>query len=137
MLRFFAHTEDTLGHLIVTGKEWACFRLGHPGIVTAVEVDTHHFKCNFPDFCLLEGCYAPPGEEEATMKIEGDPWKTILSNQKLLPNKPHYFSGANIIQPHGTINLIRLVMAPDGGISRLRVWGHIRTLNNEVSVIAN
>ncbi|XP_046445187.1 allantoicase-like [Daphnia pulex] len=126
--------EDVNGHLLVTGKEWACFRLGHSGIVTAVEVDTHHFKCNFPDYCLLEGCYAPPGEEEKIMKMEGEPWKTILSNQKLLPNKPHYFSGASIIHPHGTVNLIRLIMAPDGGISRLRVWGHIRSYNNDGSV---
>ena len=68
------------------------------------------------------------------MKMEGEPWKTILSNQKLLPNKPHYFSG-EIIQPHGTINLIRLVMAPDGGISRLRVWGHIRSISNDSAVL--
>lgn len=115
----------------MTGKEWACFRLGHSGIVTAVEVDTHHFKCNFPDYCLLEGCYALPGEEDKLMKSEGEPWKVILSHQKLLPHKPHYFSGTSIIHPHGTINLIRLVIAPDGGVSRLRVWGHARLPNNE------
>lgn len=102
----------------MTGKEWACFRLGYPGVVTAVEVDTNHFKCNSPDFCLLEGCFVSPGENE---NLEGKPWKTLLSPQKLLPHKLHRFSG---IESHQTVNLIRLVIAPDGGISRLRVWGH-------------
>lgn len=129
----FSFTEDPNGHIVVTGKEWAVFRLGHPGTVTAVEVDTHHFKCNFPDHCLLEGCYAPPGEEEKIMAAEGEPWTTILSKQKLLPNKPHYFSGASLIQPHGKLNLIRLVIAPDGGISRLRVWGNIQRSTEDES----
>lgn len=109
----------------MTGKEWACFRLGYPGVVTAVEVDTNHFKCNFPDFCFLEGCFAPLGEEKKLMKLEGKPWKIILSHQKLLPHKQLYFSGSSSIQPHETINLIRLVIAPDGGVSRLRVWGNV------------
>jgi len=122
--------EDYNGQLKVTGKEWATFRLGHVGIITAVEVDTHHFKCNFPDSCYLEGCFIPPGDEERLLKKEGEPWVTILSSQKLLPNKPHYFSGAQMIQAHSPINACRLVMAPDGGISRLRLWGHIRATPN-------
>ena len=93
-------SEDYNGQLKVTGKEWATFRLGHVGIITAVEVDTHHFKCNFPDSCYLEGCFIPPGDEERLLKKEGEPWVTILPSQKLLPNKPHYFSGAQMIQPH-------------------------------------
>ena len=121
-------TEDYNGRLKVTGKEWAAFRLGHVGIVTAVEVDTHHFKCNFPDSCLLEGCYIGPGQsEDEILKMNGEPWVTILPNQILLPNKPHYFSGAEMIQSHSPVNVIRLVISPDGGISRLRIWGHIRT----------
>ena len=117
----------------MTGKEWAAFRLGHIGIITAVEVDTHHFKCNFPDSCLLEGCYIPAGEEDRLLKLEGEPWMTILSSQKLLPHKPHYFSGAQMISPHTPINVVRVVMAPDGGISRLRLWGHIRGSQSEMA----
>ena len=48
----------------------------------------------------LEGCFIPPGDEERLLKKEGEPWVTILPSQKLLPNKPHYFSGAQMIQPH-------------------------------------
>jgi len=116
--------EDYNGHLKVVGKEWAAFRLGHIGVINAVEVDTHHFKCNFPDACLLEGCFIPEGEEEKILKMENEPWVTILPSQKLLPNKPHYFSGSTMIETHSPVNVIRLAITPDGGISRLRLWGH-------------
>jgi len=116
--------EDFNGHLKLTGKEWVAFRLGHTGVINAVEVDTHHFKCNFPDSCLLEGCFIPDGEEEKILKMEDEPWVTILPSQKLLPNKPHYFSGSTMIQTHSPVNVVRLSIYPDGGISRLRLWGH-------------
>lgn len=115
----------------MSGKEWAAFRLGHTGVINAVEVDTHHFKCNFPDSCYLEGCYIPAGEEEKILKMEGEPWVTILPSQKLLPNKPHYFSGVSMIQTHSPINVVRLIISPDGGIGRLRLWGHKAQLKSE------
>jgi len=117
--------EDFNGHLKVTGNEWAAFRLGHTGVINAVEVDTHHYKCNFPDACLLEGAFVPEGADlEKILKMEDEPWVMILPSQKLLPNKPHYFSGSTMIQSHSPVNVVRLVISPDGGISRLRLWGH-------------
>jgi len=75
----------------------------------------------------VEGCLAQAGEEEKLLKMEGEPWKTILSRQKLQPHKSHYFSGSDEIQgQQETINLIRFVIAPDGGVSRLRIWGNAR-----------
>ena len=35
---------DSQGILAVPGHEWAVFRLGIPGTVTEVQVDTNHFK---------------------------------------------------------------------------------------------
>ena len=120
----FLTSEDDYGHLNLTGKEWVAFRLGHTGVINAVEVDTLHFKCNYPDACKLEGCFIPEEEEEKILNSENGPWETILSNQKLMPNKPHFFSGPTMIQTHSPVNVVRLSIYPDGGISRLRLWGH-------------
>ncbi|XP_006812168.2 allantoicase-like [Saccoglossus kowalevskii] len=46
---------DDKGVLIVPGKEWCVFRLGHPGIIKNIEIDTNHFKGNYPDSCYIEG----------------------------------------------------------------------------------
>lgn len=59
------------------------------------------------------------------MKTEGEPWQKILPTKKLLPHKSHYFSGSSMILDHSPINIVRLSIAPDGGISRLRLWGQI------------
>jgi len=37
------------------GGEWAIYKLGHPGQITNIEIDTNHFKGNFPYAFTLEG----------------------------------------------------------------------------------
>ena len=44
---------DSQGILAVPGHEWAVFRLGRPGAVTIVEVDTNHFKVSLIDAFLF------------------------------------------------------------------------------------
>ncbi len=38
------------------GHDWCIVRLGAPGTIRRVEVDTSHFKGNFPESCSLEVC---------------------------------------------------------------------------------
>jgi len=33
------------------GNDWAILALGHAGVIKAIEVDTAHFKGNYPDSC--------------------------------------------------------------------------------------
>ena len=40
------------------GHDWVILKLGVPGAIRRVEVDTAHFKGNFPDSCSLEACHA-------------------------------------------------------------------------------
>ncbi len=40
-------------------RDWAIVRLGAPGVVSKVEIDTNHYKGNYPDRASLEGCLAP------------------------------------------------------------------------------
>ena len=68
-------------------------RLGAPGIVSKIEIDTNHFKGNYPDRASLEGVLAPGVIVE---NLAGMNWTTILPETKLSANKRHYFSGKQI-----------------------------------------
>ncbi|XP_006626459.1 allantoicase isoform X2 [Lepisosteus oculatus] len=64
---------DQHGILQVPGSEWAVFRLGHPGVIRYIEIDTNHFKGNYPDSCKIEACSLRPEEEKHYTSIN---WKT-------------------------------------------------------------
>jgi allantoicase len=100
-------------------RDWVIIRLATPGEVENVLVDTRHFKGNFPHSCSIEGCRAANDEEVIT----GDPsWQTIIDRKELSADNEHEFAG----ESKGIISHIRLNIFPDGGISRLRVFGKIR-----------
>eukprot|EP00105_Crassostrea_gigas_P043017 XP_019927165.1 PREDICTED: allantoicase-like isoform X1 [Crassostrea gigas] len=114
------------GILQVPGDDWCVFRLGHPGIITKVLIDTNHFKGNYPDSCRIEACNITEDEEEAAMKdMNGGPWKILLPPKKLYAHQEHEF-GRQSINNCGVVNHVRLTMAPDGGISRMRLFGYIQ-----------
>ncbi|XP_072912951.1 allantoicase isoform X2 [Hemitrygon akajei] len=116
---------DDQGILQVPGCEWAIFKLGHPGLITDIEIDTNHFKGNFPDSCLIEGCAISPAEERENIKTEWKScmslkWKILLPITKLKPHQQHFFS----IKMQDVVTHVRLTIKPDGGISRMRLMGH-------------
>ncbi|MCR4294406.1 MAG: allantoicase [Elusimicrobia bacterium] len=102
------------------GWDWAILKLGAPGQIRRIEVDTNFFKGNFPDSCMLEGVHKP-GAEGADLADEFTPWLPVLPQTKLSAHKRHFFRKE--IVPHGPITHVRLNMYPDGGISRLRLLG--------------
>nr|XP_054765821.1 allantoicase-like [Lytechinus pictus] len=121
------------GVLEFTSRDWAVFRLGTKGIIERIEVDTNHFKGNFPDSCTVEGCVLTDQEEKygqmpRTDKPHGDfdsfRWKTILPPAKLSAHKRHHYKKDALVNV-GPVTHVRLTMKPDGGISRLRLWGRI------------
>ncbi|XP_006864035.1 PREDICTED: probable allantoicase [Chrysochloris asiatica] len=118
--------NDENGILLVPGCEWAVFRLGHPGVITQIEVDTKHFKGNFPDNCKLDGCILTTQEEEDMIKQKWDlpahKWKPLLPATKLSPNQNHLLDSLTL-ELQDVITHARLTIAPDGGVSRLRLKG--------------
>ncbi|XP_054617855.1 allantoicase isoform X2 [Dunckerocampus dactyliophorus] len=113
---------DQHGILQLPGYEWAVFRLGHMGVIRAVEVDTAHFKGNFPDSCRVEVCTLTPEEEAKCLGTSWNSgkWRILLPPQKLRPDDNHVF---NMEDTHSPATHARLIIAPDGGVSRLRLWG--------------
>ncbi|XP_018599045.1 allantoicase isoform X1 [Scleropages formosus] len=115
------------GMLQVPGSEWAVFRLGHPGAISLIEIDTNHFKGNFPDSCKIEACSLTSEAEEHCLREgwgsgQAVKWRTLLPPQKLKPHQRQFFSG-DALELTEAVSHIRLTIAPDGGVSRLRLWG--------------
>lgn len=75
-------------------------------------------------FISFVGCYVSENEEKNILKIfDTTPWKSLLPVKKLSAHKQHYYEG-NELSNCGIISHVRLSMAPDGGISRMRLWGY-------------
>ena len=99
-------------------KDWVMLRLATPGKIHRIEVDTCHFKGNYPDSCSIEACTAK--DDEAVMKNNVE-WKTLLPQQKLSADHIHLFEKE--ITSQEAFTHVRLTIYPDGGVSRLRLWG--------------
>jgi allantoicase len=97
------------------GHDWIILQLGKPGTARRVEIDTNHFKGNFPDMCSIEGCAAPGA---ATDELTG--WREILPKTKLRADTRHFFERE--LSSIDNCTHVRLNIYPDGGVSRLRVW---------------
>ena len=102
------------------GYDWIILKLGLPGTIRKIEVDTNHFKGNYPDTCSIEGCVAPDASNE---DLAGVQWREILSMTKLQADTRHFFERE--LSSLENCTHIRLNIYPDGGVSRLRVWGTV------------
>ena len=102
------------------GFDWARVRLGAPGRVARVEIDTNHYKGNYPDRASIEGILAPGA---TVSELTSASWQTLLPEMKLRPHHRHLL--AKEIAALGPISHVRLNIVPDGGISRLRVYGRV------------
>ena len=97
--------------------DWAIVHLGSPGVVHRIEIDTNHFKGNYPDSASIDGCLLPGASLAALMSAA---WTTILPQTKLRADHRHFFSRPCPPRP---VSHLRLHIFPDGGVSRLRNHG--------------
>ena len=106
------------------GFDWVIIALGVPGEVSEIEVDTAHFKGNFPDSCNIQGAFVEGGSDEQ-MAAQSLYWAEILPSQKLQMDHIHQFRDELTVQ--GPITHVRLNIFPDGGVSRLRIRGKVQS----------
>ncbi|WP_333667137.1 allantoicase [Flavobacterium sp.] len=99
-------------------RDWVILKLAHKGTVDSILVDTCHFKGNYPDSCLIEACVSDSNDVENTGN-----WEVLLPQQKLSADHEHLFTSE--LNKLGAITHIRLNIFPDGGVSRLRIFGKI------------
>ena len=100
-------------------KDWVIVRLAHQGTIEKIMVDTCHFKGNYPDSCMIEGCKLDL-TLESKLKFDDVEWKTILTQTKLQADHEHNFES---ITNNGPFTHVRLTIFPDGGISRMKLFG--------------
>ncbi len=115
--------------------DWCIVRLGMPGEIKGVVVDTAYFKGNFPSHCSLEACAVDGDADVAELLNDATEWKEILPQSELQGDSQNKFE----VGPTGRVTHMRFKIYPDGGIARLRSHGNVQpdwdSLSNRSSEI--
>lgn len=123
-------------------KDWFIMKLGARCEVDSIEVDTNHFKGNFPESCLIEGIddsvlLGRPVLDQMAHFGESGPgesavWRPVLPRTRCRAHEQKTFSRAGgDLADAGAVTHLRLTIFPDGGVSRLRVLGRYRPAGSE------
>jgi len=99
----------------IEGFDYAIIKLGLPGIIRGVNIDTSHFTGNYPPSASIDACLSDGTPDESAS------WVRILHSQTLEPGSYNLFE----IDSEFPWNYLRLNIYPDGGIARLRIYGEI------------
>ena len=103
--------------------DWLIIKMGRTGKINKIEIDTHHFKGNYPDRCSVQGIFISKKLSNNSIVKKSNKWKTLVNKAKLHPHKKHNFK---IKTPKtNKVNYIRINIYPDGGISRIRTFGKV------------
>jgi allantoicase len=103
-----------------SGNDYLIIKLGKPGVINKVDIDTSHFNGNQPSMFSLEGC------NSISKNIKNLNWKTLIKKKKAKANSHHLFNvSSKLICTH-----IKLNIFPDGGVARLRLYGSIANKKN-------
>ncbi|MFZ1663825.1 MAG: allantoicase [Flavobacteriales bacterium] len=98
-------------------RDWVIVRLAHKGILKKALIDTCHFKGNYPDSFTLEGCMSE------TDDLSSAKWSTLIERTKLQAHHEHAYEKELVCKE--PVSHVRLNIFPDGGVSRMRLWGSI------------
>lgn len=104
------------------GHDWCIIRLGVPGVIRAVTVDTNHFKGNHPESCSVDATLVErPVAAARLAELRGE-WAVIVPKSPLVGHAENHFE----VNYQAVATHVRLNIYPDGGVARLRVWGEAR-----------
>ena len=106
------------------GYDWCIIRLGLPGMIRGIVVDTSFFTGNFPSHFSLEACdlgTRPYRGENALSKSDGTHWIEIMSKTSLEGDSQNQFA----VEHSSRFTHLRLKIYPDGGVARLRAFGEV------------
>ncbi len=104
------------------GHDWCIVKLGLPGIIHSVVVDTAFFRGNFPSHCWVDGCGLPAGVDPAAESVV---WRPLLGRSQLAGDAKNAFTIPSAAHGERRVTHVRLSIFPDGGVARLRVLGAV------------
>ncbi|MBK9033560.1 MAG: allantoicase [Myxococcales bacterium] len=99
------------------GYDWCVIRLGMPGVIHGVVIDTAWFRGNYPAEASLEGCELDDPLDLRALATAT--WTELLPRAELGGDRKNQFA----IGHRGRVTHLRLNIFPDGGVARLRVHG--------------
>ena len=102
--------------------DWLIIKFGKPGLIKKLEIDTHHFKGNYPDTCSIQTANISKNLSNKLIANNSKNWKFILNKSKLSANKKHIFK--KFLIKRNKENYLKINIHPDGGISRIRAFGN-------------
>ena len=102
------------------GHDYLIIKLGKPGSISKVNVDTSHFNGNQPLMISIDAC------NSKSNNIKSFKWKNLVSKKKTKANSHHIFKTSS----KSVFTHIKLNIFPDGGVARLRLYGSISKENN-------
>ena len=118
--RDYAYTSHTVGRPH-PDFDSAIIRLGLPGIVRGVVVDTAFFTGNYPSACAIEGASIQGHPSLSLLLSDEIRWTEILPRSDLEGGHKNYFGVAS----QQRFTHLRFHIYPDGGVARLRVHGDV------------
>ncbi|MCT2545454.1 MULTISPECIES: allantoicase [Streptomyces] len=101
--------------------DWALIRLGAPGIIRGIVVDTAHFRGNYPQRVSVQATSVEGSPGPAELLADDVKWEEIVPPT---PVRGHAANGFEITGGRRYTH-VRLCQHPDGGIARLRVHGEV------------
>jgi allantoicase len=104
------------------GFDWVVLALGSPGRIERIEIDTAHFKGNFPHQVSAHAAWLP-ARSDSDLASECLYWPALLEPQLLQADGVHEFRTQ--LRDLGRVSHVRVNMHPDGGMSRVRLFGRI------------
>lgn len=109
----------------------SCCSRGAPGNLEQVEIDTAHFKGNFPESCELHGLFSEGNINWKTQREDELDWTLILPRTRLGPHRQHYFQLENV--EGKTFTHVRVTIHPDGGLKRVRIVGQLANVSTTMT----
>jgi allantoicase len=100
-----------------SGHDWVVLRLGVPGVVRGVVVDTAFFTGNYPPLVSVEAC-GLEGYPSAS-ELESASWTPLLERSPVKGDTANAFP----VSSETRFTHVRLSIYPDGGVARFRVHG--------------
>jgi allantoicase len=97
--------------------DWTIVRLGAPGLVEKVVVDTAHFRGNYPQSAKVQGLYWKQDSQPSAL-AEG--WVDLVEPFRCGPDKEHELQ---CLARDKVVTHVKLIIVPDGGVKRLRIFG--------------
>jgi allantoicase len=98
-----------------SGHDFITLRLGLPGVLRGIDIDTNHFLGNHPPEASIEACFCSGDPDE------NSDWTEVLPRSSLGPGMQNLFQ----IHSKNPVSHLRLHIFPDGGVARLKVYGEV------------